>query len=232
MWNSGISSLFNSSRSNSSSSLYSMFGEYNQIKSGAYKKLLNSYYNDNKSTDKTSSTSSKNKYNSLNKYANELTEVKEAADSVKESSAALVQKGNKGLFGNNYDMDKITDAVKTFVKDYNSLVKASSDTASKSVATNTNSLVRQTKVYESSLNEVGITIGKDNTLSVDEEKLKTAGFDKLKRMFNGNSSFSYITARSANQLAVISAKEATAETYNNNAKYNTAYTMSSFSTYM
>lgn len=234
-WNStSISNFFSTSlrSNNANTSMYNAFGELSSIKSGAYKKLLNAYYN-NKTEESSSSSGSSVKVTSTSEYAKELTEVKEDADSLAESATTLVKKGESGLFGSEYDREKITDAVKSFVKDYNSAVGSAEDSDSRQVRNQAETMVRQTDVYKESLNNIGITIDEESSdLVIDEKKFASADIEDIRKVFNGNSSFAYVTARSANQLAMVSAKEATAETYMNNGKYNTSYIMSSFVSYM
>ena len=63
---------------------------------------------------------------------------------------------------------------------------------------------------EGLLNKVGISIGENNTLSIDEEKFKAAKMSDIKALFSGSSSLadrlsqkaSTLYNQSANQLAV------------------------------
>ena len=65
-------------------------------------------------------------------------------------------------------------------------------------------------ISEGLLNKVGITIGENNTLSLDEEKFKAANMSDLKALFSGSGSLadrvsqkaSTMYNQSANQLAV------------------------------
>ncbi len=43
-------------------------------------------------------------------------------------------------------------------------------------------MVGQTAIYEKSLAQAGITVGKDHSLSLDTDKLKSANIDTLKRI--------------------------------------------------
>ncbi len=68
----------------------------------------------------------------------------------------------------------------------------------------------QTATSEALLNKVGITVGDDNTLSVDEEKLKKADSADLKALFGSSSSYSdriqiqasSLKTQAANQIAL------------------------------
>lgn len=59
-WNSSIGSLFGSSSASGSYNLFNSISDAKMMKSGAYKRLMKSYYNtvDSSSSDKTSSSSS------------------------------------------------------------------------------------------------------------------------------------------------------------------------------
>jgi hypothetical protein len=48
-----------------------------------------------------------------------------------------------------------------------------------------------TKENEEALKEIGITINNDGTINLNEKKLQTAEFDKIKDIFDGNKAMSY-----------------------------------------
>lgn len=167
---------------------YGSLGDYSSIRSGSYKKLLSSYYAKTKGTQ--SSTANRKPYanryewNKTNTYANRaLTAVKKEADELTASARTLTNQGMKPLFvekyttttdaetgvkttTKGYDMDAITKAVDTFVSDYNSAVKAGKDSSNTNVVRNTEYMTKQTSIYARSLAEVGITVEKDQTLSL------------------------------------------------------------------
>lgn len=167
-----------------------------------------------------------------------LNKVKEETDDLSKSAAALTTKGTNSLFNEvvtttkdaetgvqtttrGYDMDAITNAVKNFVSDYNAAVKAGSESSSTNVKRNTQYMVRQTAIYEKSLAQAGITIGKDNTLSLDTDKLKSANIDTLKRIFNGNTSFVALTSSRSQSIGQAAVREAsTSTTYGRTGVYN------------
>lgn len=181
-----------------------------------------------------------------------LNKVKEETDDLSGSAAALTAKGTRSLFNEvvtttkdaetgvqtttrGYNMDAITNAVKNFVSDYNTAVKAGSESSSANVKRNTEYMVRQTAIYEKSLAQAGITVGKDHSLSLDTDKLKSANIDTLKRIFNGNTSFAALTSsrsQSIGQAAVRAASSGTA-TYGRTGTYNMfQYPMSAWNWYL
>lgn len=237
----GLSSLFGSS---SSSSFYSSLGDYASIRTGNYKRLLKSYYakmnaSENGSSAKKSSSDVYRNMRANTTVADQgMTAVKSDTDDLAKSAGELLTKGYKSLFNEkdititnaetgekttakSYDMDAIAKAVKSFVSDYNSVVKSGAGSSNSNVVRNTQYMTKQTSIYKNSLSDVGITIGDDNTLSLDEEKLKSANIETLKRVFNGSTSFAAQTAnrsRSIGQAAVRAASTAT--TYGSTGRYN------------
>ena len=227
-------SSFGSSSTNNSftSGLYSSLSEYSSIKSGTYKKLVSSYYNKTKSTDKTDSTTSASK-NKLNKSAivqkQELSEVKDAADDLYSSASKLTDTSSKGLFKK---ADKVTSdiasAVNSFVKDYNSLVKEAGDTASSKVTGKVSYMTSQTNAYRSALDKIGITVNDDKTLSINEEVFGKSDISDVKKVFNGSTSMAYQTFVRASDISSAAESAGNSVTsygadgmYNN--YYNSAY---------
>lgn len=236
-------------------SFYGSMGDYSSIRSGSYKKLLTSYYAKTRESQKVSqggnnSTGTKTNllYQDLWKASSSysytgraLNKVKEETDDLSGSAAALTAKGTRSLFNEvvtttrGYNMDAITNAVKNFVSDYNTAVKAGSESSSANVKRNTEYMVRQTAIYEKSLAQAGITVGKDHSLSLDTDKFKSANIDTLKRIFNGNTSFAALTSsrsQSIGQAAVRAASSGTA-TYGRTGTYNMfQYPMSAWNWYL
>lgn len=230
----------------SSSNFYNMIGDYSSIRTGGYKKLLKSYYAKTNTDTNTKTSSTNNPYqNVLNNntaYANKaLSAVKTEADKLVKSAGELTQTGSNSLFNaksvtktdettgektttKEYDLNAIASAVKTFVSDYNSAVEAGSTSTNANVARNTQYMTQLTGIYKNSLADVGITIGKDNTLSVNEDKLKSTDIDTLKKVFNGKSSFAAQTASRSSSISSSAARAATtASTYGSTGKYNNWY---------
>ena len=198
-------SLFNSlstnttSSSNQTNSILSIdFAEYASITNGSYNKLAKAYYEKFGNT-KTSSQSSDEA--STEETTKTRTTVKGAAKDLYEAAGALVSTGNASLFkktdvkdsetGNtvkDYDIDKIYKAVSSLVDSYNSLVESSGDSTDNSVLRQTLGMVNSTLSNSSLLSDIGIEIGADNKLSVNEETFKAADMSTVKTLFNGNGS--------------------------------------------
>lgn len=207
------SSLFtNSNNRSSSNSLYSVLGEYKSIRGGGYKKMLKEYYKkvgkENNSSNSTTTT---------NDTKANLTSTKSNADALQKSANALSTKGKDTLFvekqltktdektgekttTTGYDMDAITKAVKNFAKDYNSTLDVASNSKDTSVLRNTLYMTKYTKALSNSLDKIGISVGSDNKLTVDEEKLKKADMNDVKSLLNGKNSFADAVATRATTI--------------------------------
>jgi len=244
IWNSGF--LFNGGGSSSSNGIYSLLSEYNNIRSGAYYKVVKAYYakqsgSDTK-TDTKNHTSSTNK-NTAAEKAN--SGVQSSAKALISSADKLIATGKDSLFqlkdiktedenGNEtttkgYDTNAIYNAVKGFVDNYNTLLNSASSSTSSTIRNQASSMANNTKVYEKMLNKVGISIGSDNKLSINQDTFKAADMATVKTLFNGNASFAY-SASSKASLINFSANSESNKTsmYTNNGTYNSTYSSGSF----
>ncbi len=216
-----------STNSSFTSGLYSSLSEYSTIKTGAYKKLLNSYYNNTDSSGKTSQAGSRYQINGNSTVEKkQLTEVKDAADDLYSSAAKLTDtSSSKSLFKNTDKVtSEISSAVKKFVNNYNTLLDEAGDTSNSKVTGKVSFMTNQTNAYKSSLEKIGITINDDKTLTVDDKKLSSADVADVKKLFNGSSSMAYQTFVRAS--AISSAAEnagTTAGLYGSSGVYNNYY---------
>lgn len=239
--NYGLSGLFGG---RGSGSFYGSLGNYSSIRSGSYKKLLTSYYAktkaaDQKTTANRKSDSRRDDWSTAYTPSNRaLTEVRKEADELTASARKLTNQGSQSLFTEKYtttkdaetgvttttkgyDRDAIAKAVDTFVSDYNSALKAGRGSTNSNVSRNTSYMAQQTAIYARSLAEVGVTVGKDQTLSVDKDKLKAADIDSLKRVFNGTSSFASLTASRSGSISQSAARAvSTSSIYNRGGGYS------------
>jgi len=160
-------------------------GDYYAVQNGSYYKLAKQFYaksakdeTDTSKADEKSielvKSSSQDAINSLNKLMD---------DSLFEKVEMTDDNGNKVV---DYDKDKILDKLKTFVKDYNSVVEGAGEMDGDNSLKAGVRLVEQLKVYKSSLSRVGINVEADNTLKIDEEAFKAADMTDVKSLFTGN----------------------------------------------
>jgi len=217
------------SSSSSSSSLYGInLADYASIKNGSYYQLTKSYYAKNSA--ESSSDNSSNKVSTSSA-------VQSDADSLKESADKLFANGSDSLFAKKdvttkkedgttttaygYDTDAIYKAVKSFADDYNEVLSSGSNSSNNNVLRQTLNMKNSTSVYKNLLNQVGITIGSDNKLSIDEETFKSSDMSTVKSIFNGTNSLSYTTSLKASQISYYADKAAS--TYDFSGTLNNSY---------
>ncbi|MBQ8596397.1 MAG: hypothetical protein IJ409_01275 [Lachnospiraceae bacterium] len=235
--------LFQSlSTSNSSSGLGNLnfLSDYAAIKNGSYGKLMKAYYAKDASDEVSSIANSKSSTSTAADTAKTLSEIKSAAEGLKTSADALIDKGTDSLFNKvdvestdangvtttskGYDTEAIYSAVSDFVEDYNSMLKEGGSSETTSIQNKMKSLVGITSANESLLSQVGITIGEDNSLSIDEEAFKSANMTTVKSLFNGNQSYAYRVSAQASLIDFAAETESTkSNTYTSTGSYSNAY---------
>jgi len=190
--NSFFSSNFGTSSTNNSSSS-SGLGDYAMIRSGAYKKLLNAYYDKN-STTKTSS----NEVSKEEKQATiELTDTKTDATALNKAATTLKSTD----FSNR---DTVAKNVKSFVDAYNDTIDSTSEVDTKTILRKTLWMIGDTKASSNLLKDAGITIGSDNKLSLNADTLKAADTTTIKTLFSGANSFADKVGNKASDLVNLS----------------------------
>ena len=204
--NTDYSYLFNNMQPTSTGGTFSL-GDYAAIKNGSYKKLLKAYYA-KQDAEKSTISSDAMKNSSL---------VKSSADALKKSANAL---NNEALWEKkeDYDWDAITKSVKSFVDDYNSLVKLAGNSDSKDVLRNAVWMTGMTESNDNLLSKAGITVGKGNQMELNEDILKKADISTLKTLFTGHNSLADKIATKANSISNAAAR--TSGTYRNNGTYS------------
>lgn len=228
---------FNSSMFGSSSSS-SILGEYASIKNGSYKKLLSAYYKKQNGESTTGSSTNSSQVTDTEK--SNLASTKNAADNLKNAANKLTATDSNSLFEKvakkvtdektgvvtettDYDRDKIASAVKDFVSSYNSTLESAAKTDTTNVLRKTAFMVSGTKANSNLLSKVGITIGTDNKLTVDDTKLKEASMTDLKTLFNGKGSYADRISSKASDIAGIATSAATTNRlYGANGKFSTS----------
>lgn len=229
-----FSSLF-SSRNKTNSSYNNFLADYASIKNGSYGKLMKAYYAKTSSSDKTTSgnaASSLAGTSTSSDSSETLAKIQSSTDSLKESADALLETGSKSVFKKD-DIDAAYKAVSSFVKNYNSVIETAGNANTPSILQKTLTMVNATKANEKLLGNIGITVGTDNKLSLDEETFKAANKTTMKTLFNQTGSYAYNVSASASFINFKADMEATkANTYSNAGFYNNNYTSGSiFSSY-
>lgn len=228
--------------------MYSMLSEYNNIKSGTYAKVVKEYYakaveDEKNSADKTTEKGSK-KVQTVSEEEKALNQVQADAQSLANAADALITKGTDSLFREKditikaedgsettkrgYDTDAIYKAVKKFADGYNSLMVSMGGTDSDNISGQVSRMASMTKTYDKLLGEVGIEVGSDNKLTVNEDKVKSADMGTMKTLFNGTTSYAYNVATKASMINVSAASEANStKMYTNNGTYDNDWSMGS-----
>ena len=187
------SALFGGTSDSSSVGNTNMLSDYAAIKNGSYGKLMKAYY----------AKQDAEKLSGKGDTSQKLTLMKTSADSLKKSADALNdsslwekkkikkkdEKTGEEIAVEDYDWDKITKAVKSFVEDYNDVVREAGESNTKDVLRNASWMTGMTDKNSNMLAKIGITIGKGNKLELDEGALKQADISSLKTIFTGYNSF-------------------------------------------
>lgn len=235
---SSYGSLFGG-RSSAMSSIYSNLAQYASVRSGAYTKAAKAYYakvatSESKKSNRSEQSEPLSSITSRQAaFANSaLSSVKTKASELNDSAKKLTATGKDSLFSKDgYDKDTVYKAVSDFVGKYNNTISSVKGTDNVAVNSAANSMTRMTGIMRKSLSEVGISVGTDGRLSVDEEAFKNADESKVKKLFNGSSSYagvisdsaSRITSQASNQLA-----NASGSFYGNSGSYYNNFTSGLF----
>lgn len=230
-----LSALFSSLNTNNNNSsiggLSALLGDYNQIKSGSYGKLMKAYYTEVKADDK---AANKRTTSTAKDEAATIKELQSTTDNLTKVAADLYKGGSKSVFNktektaedgtvtSEYDKDAIYKKVSDFADAYNNVLKAGNKSDNDSVVSSVASMIKQTGNNEKMLNDLGITIDSENyRLSVDEDKFKKADMNIAKSLFSGTGSYGYniaVKSSMVNNYADMDA--AKSATYGKNGSYS------------
>lgn len=227
------SSLFGAASTSSSSGTdSSLLTDWASIKNGTYGKLTKAYYG--KQDTKASSTESEDKIKETIK-AN--SSIKSDSSSLRTAASALSKdslyekvekKDADGNVTSDYDRDKIYKNLKSFADAYNSVIKSSVDSDNNRVLRNALSMTKNAKANANLLSDIGITINEDNTLSVDESKVKEANISDIKSLFKGAGSFAdQIDSRASEIINQINYENNKLSNYTSAGAYDAAYIVGS-----
>lgn len=177
--NSSMNWLFSSGEATGQAT-YPSVSDYSLISSGAYKKLLNSYY----SLDKTGKGSTVEADDIDKKEKIGLATASNDAKSLASDLGKLVS-----VDITEENRDDLKASVKSVVDSYNKLVTSGSEVDNTSVLRNVLWMTKGTNENSGLLKDIGITIGEGNKLSFDEEKFDKASLSTVKSMTTGVDSF-------------------------------------------
>lgn len=171
------------SKSNSSSGLESLIGasgssnglgDYALIQNGAYRKLLNAYYN-RKDTEETAEQK-KEKIN--------LTTSSSDASALNQEVTKLL---NTGISEDN--REKIKEGLKSVIEKYNSLVDSAAEVDDVKVLRQALWMTQDTSAFAKTLSDIGVTVGSNNKLSLDETKFDNAHISSINTSLSGRNSY-------------------------------------------
>lgn len=196
-----LSSFNKSSKSSSTSDLMEIAKKAAAVRSPSYKKNIMEEFKKSLSSDSDSG------------------EVGSAESEAKLSSSAKnLNKYASALASNNYNTwTNKTDAVKSFVEKYNSEMDSLADATSKSDLGRQATLINTTKKYSSALEKIGVTVGEDNKLSINEDVLRRASDRDARLLLSGDYSYASKVGMSATGISdsTKSMIKKFAESYNN-----------------
>lgn len=172
-----FNSMFGTTATGGSTGGSSVLGDYAMIRSGAYKKLLNAYYDKKEKAEGTDSTEDTAEQKA-EKTA--LMTIKAAASELKDAATALSAAEGTG--------EERLEKAKSLVKAYNALLDSTQDVENTKILQKTLWMISDMKANDGLLEDAGITIGADNKLILNEEKFKAADKSVLDTLFTGRSS--------------------------------------------
>lgn len=219
------SSLFSSlNTSESSGSGSSLLTDWASLKNGSYQKLAKAYYSKNSDTS-VDSDEAKETIKSNSMLKSNVTDVKSSVSAL--SAASLYEKKEKkdadGNTTMDYDYDKIVAALKKYVESYNSTIDKADDSDNAGVLRNAAAMTRATASNQNMLSSIGITVGEDNKLELDEEEVKKADITAIKSLFVGGGSYGSQIENSATELInKLNAENNKLSSYTANGSYSTA----------
>lgn len=185
----------------------SLLSDYALIRNGAYKKLMNAYYGTGSSTSHSSikEETVEEKQEKLN-----LKSTKTAAEGLKTAAASL-RNGkifepvkNKETGEMEINKKKMEESISAFVKSYNETIEATGEVDATSVLRKTLWMIDDVKANAGLLEDAGITIGQDNKLALNTEKLGEAKISTLKSLFSGSGSVADKIMKKASELGRLS----------------------------
>ena len=186
----------------------SAIGDYSMIQSGAYKKLLNAYYNRGAS----SAASETDKKEMIN------------LNTANADASALNSSINKlmGTAVTEENRESIKENIKSLVENYNSVIDSASEVDNTSVLRQALWMTQGTSANSSTLTDIGLNVGENNKLTFDEEKFDKADLAVMKSLFTGTSSFMGRLASRSSQIASAAINALTGSSgsaYNSSAGY-------------
>lgn len=170
-----------------------LFADWASIQNGSYGKLTKAYYSKKSPSSEGADSEQTEAVRQNNILKNNVQGLEKDASSIRDDrtlfSVKVTTKDENGNEKDDYNYDKIYKQLKSFVSSYNSVIKRGAEAESNATLRNTLLLTKVTANNSKKLEEVGITVGGDNLLSIDEETVKSADILKLRQLFSGVGSY-------------------------------------------
>lgn len=212
-----FSGLNNSAQNTGVSGMANIISDYNSIKNGSYAKLAKQYYSSDVKGSKTNPLKDKfddsegvvNKTQTLNKDSeikqnkeliSDVASFRKSVSGIQNDDTLLAKQSVKSADGKeteDFNYEKINSKLQSFVKGYNQVVANGAESDSDTVLRNVLNMTKTAGSYKNQLETAGIKINDDNTLSFDQDKLKSSlnntdaknGVDVVKNLFSKTSNF-------------------------------------------
>lgn len=168
------------------------------------------------------------------------TKVKSATDNLTKAMDKFSKTGSGSLFEEklitttdeegvestkfDYDRDAIYNAVKDFVSSYNSVLKTAGSVGHYSISNRVSGMQKDTQTNEKLLNQLGITINADKTLSINKESFMKADMRKVQDLLGGESSYAQSLSEAASLIKYnANYEQLRGNTYTYDGTFDSAY---------
>ena len=182
--NSNLSSMLNAVKVDGNTDLHTLARTVDLVRSRKYQKNLTEEFKKQFAGENESSSAEQNEL-----------KLAENAKLLSGYAGALAYNGN----GIN-EPEQMIAAVKDFAESYNATLDGLQKTDSLNALEKGVSLVNTTKAYARSLSRIGLKVGSDNRLTVDEEQVKEATPEMFRSLFSGNYSYANKVADKASYI--------------------------------
>lgn len=206
MYTSLFSSNYNKknyNQTNSTSDLFALMKKADQVRSKDYQKNMIKEY------EKAFSGSNVGTYESEKKLSSDAAALGKSASVLAAASRTDFE-----------DKDKLVSNVKSFVEDYNTTLDSLQNSESVDALKKGVYMTNTAKAYSSALGRIGLRVGSDNKLTLNEDTLKAADTNSVKSLLSGSYSFTAKAADRANQISRAANLKAQVVSYNQEGKFD------------
>ncbi len=197
----------------------SSLGDWGMMRSGVYTRMLRSYYDKyGVDTSNASNKTDKKDKTETNAYETDISTKLESLQgsttntilSDVKSAAGALDTSAKAVADLDYDKSSREDmyaSVKKMADSYNAVIKSVDKSDVVSVTQSTSWMKADTKALQSELKEIGITVGADGQISVNEETFKKAELDSIKELMEGSTGYASKIAQKASGIQTLATNQ-------------------------